>query len=95
MDLRATIPGLFLVKRGYSKVTDGQTNSIIKSVIKICFLLYCSLFGCMNPAQNLRQERVFLAISDTRQSERQFAGVLMHHVILSVFFRRKRGGNTY
>lgn len=69
MDFRVTIPGVSVVKKGYSKITDDQTNGIINSVINTCFLQFCSLFGCMNPAQNLRQERVFLAISDSRLSE--------------------------
>lgn len=43
----------------------------------------------MNTAQNLSQEKIFLAISYARLSERQFAAVLMHHVALSVFGGKK------
>lgn len=92
MDFRVTIPGVSLVKRDSSKITDDYTNGIINSVMKICFLLSCRLFGCMNPAQNLRLERVFLAISDNKLSEQQFAGVLVHHVAFSDFSGEKEKG---
>lgn len=77
------------------KDTDDQINGIINSVMKICFLLSCGLFGHMSSAQNLRQEKTFLAISNMRLSEQHFGGVLMHHVAFSIFFRRKTEGNIY
>lgn len=93
-DLRVKIPGVSLGKKGYSKITDDQTNGMINSVMKIFFLLSCTLFGRMNPTQNLRQERVFLAISDTRLSEQQFVEVLMHQVALPFFSREKEEGTS-